>query len=55
MLTQIEFPHLYWQLFILNPGIVAEVALRNAVLAAMVVVMLVTAARENRAAGGLEG
>lgn len=40
VLTQWEFPYRYWQLYLLEPGLVFEVAIRNALLGVLVVVML---------------
>ncbi len=46
VLTQIEFPFNYWRLYSLEGGIIAEVALRNAMLAVFLGVILFYRRRE---------
>lgn len=45
LLTQWEFPYRYWELYLLEPGMVITVAARNALLGLLVVVMLVAEGR----------
>ena len=50
VLTQVEFPHNYWKLFMLDPGMIYEVALRNLMLGVLVLVLLFFSRREDGAA-----